>query len=1056
MTHTLPTGFYPFWFWNDRLSADEIRRQVAEMARQGVRGFFIHPRQGLGQPYLSEAFFEMVDVAIAAAEEHGLIVHLYDEYPYPSGVAGGRVTLGRPEYHATELIQRACDVPGGPVRLELPAGKVLSVMAYPLVTKTASARPETGQRAQNAGDVPGVSEKRPAYDSGASPDWSTGIDLLDHVGPLLVVDSYRETGLTRYNQKRYFASRPTPVLEATLPHGPHRIFVSVQTEVTRHKYWGHFADVLNPDAVAEFIRQTYERYRARYGDKFGRSIRSIFVDETQPGWSARLPDAFRAEYGYDLLPLLPALQDATHPDHLRVACDLHRLQYKLFCASWEEPISRWCRAHGLAYSGEKPSLRLAQLRYMDIPGCEPGHTKAGAALDLFGPHLRQNAKATASAAYFYGKEGALDECYHSLGWSGTLQDAKLMADGQLLAGITCLVPHGFFYSTHALRKHDAPPTFFFQAPYWPLFGKLAAHVDRVGRLFAGTHIDAQILVVEPTSGLPARPDLEAYVRLQTLLLENHLDFHFADTDILQSGRIEPARSSLRDEIASGQTPPLAMLAMTAGESAGACLHVADLAVKLIIVPPMRVIEPELAAWLAAFEAAGGHVIRCDRNFTAAELLARLRERVEPSLSIRADGAEAAAVYTVKRVGTGRTLWFVLNTGARPLTVVLASGCPLREIPLDPDRPIRLQRLADVSSWRDTGGRREVGPRYSRSIRPFESFLLEACAAAEEAGESSEPASVTIFLRGPARVCPLNPNLLRLTEWRLSLLEAGAATQTAVVPAVPLGDQLERGGFRFTPVVRRYFGHEPELDWPTLHVRYEATFENRYTGAVEFVMEPGSIIGDWRLWVNEHGPLTAADLRPSAAHVRGSLGADITAMLRPGPNTLRVEITDARPEGGLLNPLYLAGDFGVTLTPLGLCERSEAGGFETYEANGLPFYAGVIEYGLNFDLARSETDQSKPESDHVRVDFVTDAAFHEACEVSLNGGPWRTLAWEPRSLMLPVTELRPGHNEVRVRVYTTLIRAFEGQWFDYDAHCYREVGRQDRSNGSRDRISMNRG
>ncbi|MEJ5199839.1 MAG: glycosyl hydrolase, partial [Anaerolineae bacterium] len=398
MTNPLPTGFYPFWFWNDRLSADEIRWQVAEMARQGVRGFFIHPRQGLGQPYLSEAFFEMVDVAIAAAEEHGLIVHLYDEYPYPSGVAGGLVTLGRPEFHATELIQRSYDVAGGPVRIELPVGKVLSVIAYPL---------QDGR-----------------------PDWSHGVDLADRVGPLLVVDSYRETGLTRYNQKRYFASRPTPVLEATLPAGPQRIFVSVQAEVTHHKYWGHFADVLNPQAVQEFIHLTHERYARRYGARFGHTIRSIFVDEVQPGWSDRLPEAFRAEYGYDLLPRLPALQDTTHPDHLRVAYDLRRLQYKLFCETWEGPISAWCRAHGLAYAGEKPSLRLAQLRYMDIPGCEPGHTKAGASLDLLGPHLRQNAKATASAVYFYGKEGALDECYHSLGWSGTLQDARLMADGQ--------------------------------------------------------------------------------------------------------------------------------------------------------------------------------------------------------------------------------------------------------------------------------------------------------------------------------------------------------------------------------------------------------------------------------------------------------------------------------------------------------------------------------------------------------------------------------------------------------------------------------------------------
>ncbi len=991
MTNPLPTGFYPFWFWNDRLSVDEIRWQVGQMAAQGVRGFFIHSRQGLDQPYLSQAFFEMVDVAVAAAEEHGLLVHLYDEYPYPSGVAGGQVTLGQPQYHATELIQRTYDVPGGSIRLELPAGRVLSVMAYPLVDD--------------------------------HPDWSRGSDLRDHVGPLLVVDSYRETGLTRYNQKRYFASRPTPVLETTLPDGPHRIFASVQVEVTHHKYWNHFADVLNPEAVAEFIALTHERYRQRYGDKFGKTIRSIFVDEVRPGWSARLPDAFRAEYGYDLCAVLPALQDETHPDHVRVAFDLYQLQYKLFCAAWEEPISGWCRAHGLAYSGEKPSLRMAQLRYMDIPGCEPGHTKAGAAMDLLQPTLRGNAKATASAAYFYNKIAALDECYHSLGWSGTLQDAKLMADGQLLAGITCLVPHGFFYSTHALRKHDAPPTFFFQASYWPLFGKLAAHLDRIGQLFEGTHIDAEILVVEPSSGIPTRADLEAYARLQVLLTESHLDFHFADTDILQRGGIE-----------------------------NGALIVADLAVKLVIVPPMRVIEPPLADWLAAFVAAGGQVIHCDNDFAADDVLRSLRLVVGPSLSVQAGGAEAGAVQVVKRTGGGRTLWFVLNTGADALAVTLDAGSSLQEIPLEADRPAQL---------------RQSGKRYVRDIRPFESFMLEASDTSFDSGQhmtlasaqdAQLRASITIPLRGPARIRLENPNLLRLAEWRLSLLSDGRPVQSAFVPAIPLDDQLERGGFRFAPHVRRYFGHEPELAWPPLHVRYECTFDGAYAGRVEFVMEPGSIVGDWRLWVNNAGPLSAADFAPTAAHVRGSLGADITRLLRPGPNALRIEIEAAQPEGGLLNPLYLAGDCGVALNPLRLIERPEIGGFETYEANGLPFYAGVIEYTLDFDLdpgslgpcarpdAQREASRMRDNArnglnyagEHCLVDFVTDAPFHEACEVSINSGVWRTLAWEPRCLELPASDLMAGRNQARVKVYTTLIRAFEGQWFDYEAHCYREI------------------
>jgi hypothetical protein len=79
---------------------------------------------------------------------------------------------------------------------------------------------------------------------------------------------------------------------------------------------------------------------------------------------------------------MPALQDASHPDHVRVSHDLYCLQYKLFCEAFDRPLSEWCHAHGLLYSGEKLALRMSQLRWMDIPGCEPGHTKAGVDMDL--------------------------------------------------------------------------------------------------------------------------------------------------------------------------------------------------------------------------------------------------------------------------------------------------------------------------------------------------------------------------------------------------------------------------------------------------------------------------------------------------------------------------------------------------------------------------------------------------------------------------------------------------------------------------------------------------
>ncbi|MGC9468458.1 MAG: glycosyl hydrolase [Anaerolineae bacterium] len=969
---SMPMGFYPFWFWNDTLSADEVRWQVLEMAEKGIRGFFIHPRQGLGQPYLSESFFQMVDVALAVAKETGLTVHLYDEYPYPSGVAGGEVVLGDPRFHATQLVQRIYELDAGSVRLTLPRGQVLSCMAYPVVDGEAV--------------------------------WEHGLDLRSHVGMVLTRDSYNEMGLTQYNRKRYFASDPAPTLVTTLPPltdlpaEGYRLYVSVQVEVTHHKYWGSFVDVLNPEAVRRFIELTHERYRTRYEDQFGGAIVSIFADETAPGWSDRLPDAFEEASGYDLIANLPALQDPAHPDHARVSYDFGRLRYDTFCQTFEAQISSWCREHGLAYAGEKPSVRMAQLRYMDIPGCEPGHTKAGAKPDWLQARLRSNAKAAASAAYFYDKLGALCECYHSTGWSATLQDAKTIADGLLLAGIRYLVPHGFFYSTHGLRKHDAPPTFFFQMPFWPLFGRLSAYVDRIADAFEDTHIEAEILVVDPGGALPLHEDrsldpyLQAYEDLLWELMRAHLDFHIVDTNILEEGELDEG-----------------------------AVRVSDLTARVVVVPAMPLVEPPLQEWLARFEAAGGTIVHCELGDGPAEAVGKVGRSVRPSLSVTVDGEEAGDVLVVKRVGGERALWFGLNIGAEPLTVVLDAGARLSERPLDSEHGVQALR--------------EVDGRYTRTLAPFEAFLLEAVAEQNLSTPFEAPLpTIHVPVGGPSEVRPLDANLLRLATWRMALKQDDGGYGRAVeVQAVPLANQLSESGLPVAPSFRHRFGVAPELSLPELTVHYTFAFRNAYDGLVELVMEPGSIAGDWRIVVNDRRTLTAEDFAPTDSHVRGSLGVAVDEILSPGENTIGVEVTTDRTDGGLCNPLYLAGDFGVILDPPSLVPPAPRGRFEDYIGNLLPTYAGAIEYTTTFDLA------SVPQAERVIVAFDYDRPFQEATEVAVNDSPFQAILWEPRRMTVPAAHLRQGQNTLRTRVYTTLVRAFEGQWFDSKLHRYRDVG-----------------
>lgn len=940
-------GFHPFWFWNDRLTVEEIRWQIGQMAAAGIRGFFIHPRQGLGQPYLGEAFFDLVEVAFDEARRLGMAPQVYDEYPYPSGVAGGEVILGRPEFQATRLVQTAFDTDGGSIRRDLPVGQVLACTACPIG--------ENG------------------------PDWTAERDLKAAVGIHLADESYHLGGLTVYNRKRYFASNPRPRLETELPPGRWRVFVSVQAVVAGHKYWGGYADVLNPEAVREFLRLTHERYAARFGERLGREVPCFFVDETEPGWSARIPAAFRDAYGYDLPGKLSALQDSRHPEHRRVARDLRELTYRLFCASFEEPLRQWCAAHGVRYAGEKESMRLAQLRYMDIPGCDPGHTKAGTQReDLLGPSPRRNARTTASAAYFHGKEGALCECYHSLGWSGTLQDARLIADNLIWAGIRYLVPHGFFASTHALKKHDAPPSLFFQMPHWPLFHHLNERTERLLDAFEGTWIDAHVLLVEPSAGFPSREQRADFEDLQHALIAAHVDVLLCDHDILAEGDIHDGTLRLR-----------------------------DLAVDTLIVPAMDDPEPELTGWLARFP---GRILRRE-EFPDGAALAR---SIPNNLSLTALAGDADRVYSVVRRDRERRLLLLVNNGATPVDLRIDPGFPLREIPLQENLPPLLFQGSET---------------YRRSLDPFEAALFE------ESPLPLPPLPTTLHLALPV-TCTIErqtPNLARLGRWQLELFAGnGEPLGCAPVDAIPLANQLKQGNFRFAPDIRERFGQMPTLELPALRLRYTSEFTLAVESPVELVMEPGSIQGDWSLRLGDSPAWTAADFAPTDSHVRGSLGLDLGPWLHEGTNILTLEVATQNLDGGLRNPLYLYGPFGVELHPLRLVPCPGEGPFEDYEGNALPHFSGTLDY-----LADIELDPF-PEDEEILLELVLPAPCEEALELSLNGHPFHPLPWSPRHALVRRSELVQGINRLRLRVRTTLIRAFEGQCFDPEAHAYREL------------------
>lgn len=157
---------------------------------------FICPRQGLEIPYLSEAWFDKVRIAVEAAAACGMQVWLYDEYPYPSGMAGGEVTLDFPEAKQRQLVHHSFHVHGGEaVDHELPWGRILFAKAIPKDAK--------GKRL-----------------------WHESIDLRSNIGNIQTDQVYQETGLTSYNRKRFLHIERLFDCYGRLPLGMGRDYIS--------------------------------------------------------------------------------------------------------------------------------------------------------------------------------------------------------------------------------------------------------------------------------------------------------------------------------------------------------------------------------------------------------------------------------------------------------------------------------------------------------------------------------------------------------------------------------------------------------------------------------------------------------------------------------------------------------------------------------------------------------------------------------------------------------------------------------------------------------------
>ena len=54
----------PFWFWNGKMEGPIVQKQIRDMVDQHVYGAFLHGRDGLETPYLSDGWFKAIGAGL--------------------------------------------------------------------------------------------------------------------------------------------------------------------------------------------------------------------------------------------------------------------------------------------------------------------------------------------------------------------------------------------------------------------------------------------------------------------------------------------------------------------------------------------------------------------------------------------------------------------------------------------------------------------------------------------------------------------------------------------------------------------------------------------------------------------------------------------------------------------------------------------------------------------------------------------------------------------------------------------------------------------------------
>jgi hypothetical protein len=432
----------PLWFWNKPLNTEQTRKVLIASKEAGYYGLGILPSHGMTPGFMTSEFLDQYKTAVELTDSLGMKLYLYDEFYFPSGMAGGMLVKQYPEAVSKRLDMQLFDVKGSK-EFAYPLPKGIYLGAAGMENNTLRRIDLSGQvnNGQLAGRLPSGDWKVMIYT--LNPDSSSGRNHVDY---------------------------------------------------------------LSPEAVRRFIELTYEKYYKAFPEHFGTTIDYAFYDEPTlrwveggRAWTEDFNAKFKKQYGFSPVIYYPALWFDIGKDTEAARNMLLGFRAELYASGFPKTINDWCREHKIQLTGHVDQEEIVNpvsvcgdlmksFKYQDIPAVDQIFYY-GRSSDIY--------KVISSSANNYDRPIVATECYGAMRKMPVKNLYKEAMD-QFAKGINLMEPHAVWYTDKVDIQPDLSPSGITFGPSLPAYNE---YIGRLQSMLQGGQHVADIGVLYPIASL---------------------------------------------------------------------------------------------------------------------------------------------------------------------------------------------------------------------------------------------------------------------------------------------------------------------------------------------------------------------------------------------------------------------------------------------------------------------------------------------------------------------------------------------------------------------------